>query len=138
MSDDAVLEILRSNPEKPTHPGPLSRCIDACFTCVETCTACADACLSERDLSNLVACIRLNQDCAAVCNATGNILARSNKAGHRQLLEALANCIAFCRACAKECSKHSEMRKHCGVSAEVCTICADACSVMLSAMRMPA
>ena len=55
---------------------------------------------------HLVACIRLNLDCAAVCNATGNIMSRSNKAGHRQLLEAqLANCIAFCRACADECER---------------------------------
>ena len=94
--------MFRSHPEKPAHSEAMSRCIDACFNCVETCTACADACLSERDVSHLVACIRLNLDCAAVCNATGNIMARSNKAGHRQLLEAqLANCIAFCRACAR-------------------------------------
>ena len=59
-----------SHPEKPAHSEAMSRCIDACFSAVETCTACADACLSERDVSHLVPCIRLNLDCAAVCNAT--------------------------------------------------------------------
>ena len=114
MSAVAVRAMFRSHPEKPAHSEAMSRCIDACFSCVETCTACADACLSERDVSHLVACIRLNLDCAAVCNATGNIMARSNKAGHRQLLEAqLANCIAFCRACADECGRHGEMHQHC-------------------------
>jgi hypothetical protein len=66
-------------------------------------------------------------------------MSRSNKAGHRQLLEAqLANCIAFCRACAAECAQHAEMHRHCRVCAEACTACAEACNVMLSAMRMPA
>jgi uncharacterized protein DUF326 len=138
MSAVAVRAMFRSHPERPAHSEAMSRCIDACFNCVETCTACADACLSERDVSRLVACIRLNLDCAAVCNATGNIMARSNKAGHRQLLEAqLANCIAFCRACADECGGHSEMHKHCAVCAEACTACAEACTLMLSTMRMP-
>ena len=87
MSAVAVRAMFRSHPEKPAHSDTMSRCIDACFNCVETCTGCADACLSERDVTHLVACIRLNLDCAALCNATGNIMARSNKAGHRQLLE---------------------------------------------------
>ena len=105
---------------------------------VETCTACADACLSERDVSHLVSCIRLNLDCAAVCNATGSILSRANKAGHRQLLEAqLANCIAFCRACGAECARHAEMHRHCHVCAEACTACAEACNDMLNSLRMP-
>ena len=139
MSAAAVRTLFRSHPEKPAHSDAMSRCIDACFGCVETCTACADACLSEREVSLLVACVRLNLDCAAVCSATGSILSRSNKAGHRQLLEAqLANCIAFCRACAQECSHHAPLHRQCQVCAETCNACAEACNDMLSAMRMPA
>jgi hypothetical protein len=139
MSAVAVRTLFRSHPEKPPHAEAMSRCIDACFGCVETCTACADACLSERDVDNLRSCIRLNLDCAAVCNATGNIMARSNKAGHRQLLEALlANCIAFCRACANSCAQHAGMHRHCQVCADACTVCAESCTEMLNAMRMPA
>jgi hypothetical protein len=138
MSAVAVRAMFRSHPERPAHADAMSRCIDACFGCVETCTACADACLSERDVSHLVSCIRLNLDCAAVCNATGSIMSRANKAGHRQLLEAqLANCIAFCRACASECARHAEMHRHCQVCAEACTACAEACNDMLNSLRMP-
>jgi hypothetical protein len=35
--------------------------------------------MSERDISHLIGCIRLNLDCAAVCSATGDIMLRSNK-----------------------------------------------------------
>ena len=139
MSAVAVRAMFRSHPEKPAHADAISRCIDSCFNVVETCTACADACLADRDREPLVGCFRLNLDCAAVCSATGSIMSRANKAGHRQLLEAqLANCIAFCRACASECARHAEMHRHCRVCAEACTACADACNEMLSAMRMPA
>src|SRR5438105_1492520 len=72
MSAVAVRALFRSHPERPAHTESMSRCIDASFNCVETCTACADACLAERDIGHLVARIRLNLDCAAVCNATGN------------------------------------------------------------------
>jgi hypothetical protein len=124
---------------KPAHAVEISQAIDACFNCVETCTACADACMSEGDIQRLIACIRLNLDCVAVCAATGSILSRSNKAGHRQLVEAqLTTCIAFCRACAAECARHSDLHKHCQVCAEICTACVTACDAMLSAMRMPA
>ena len=140
MSAVAVRAMFRSHPEKPAHSEAMSRCIDACFSCVETCTACADACLSERDVSHLVACIRLNLDCAAVCNATGNIMARSNKAGHRQLLEAqLANCIAFCRACAAECGQPRRDAPALRASApRPARPAPRPARCMLSTMRMPA
>ena len=139
MSAVAVRALFRSHPEKPSNAEAMSRCINSCFNCVETCTACADACLAERDVEQLVACVRLNLDCAAVCNATGNIMSRANKAGHRQLLEALlASCIAFSRACSSECARHADRHRHCQVCAEACTACAAACNDMLNAMRMPA
>lgn len=138
MSAVAVRAMFRSHPEKPAHADSISRTIAACFDVVEACTACADACLAERDIAYLVGCIRLNLDCAAVCAATGSILSRSNKAGHRQLLEAqLANCIAFCRAAATECGRHADVHRHCHVCAEACTVCAEACNEMLNALRMP-
>ena len=139
MSAVAVRAMFRTHPEKPPHAETMSRCIDACFSCVETCTACADACLAERDIEYLVACVRLNLDCAAVCSATGSIMARSNKAGHRQLQEAqLTTCIAFCRACAAECERHAAMHKHCDVCAKACHACASACTELLTTMRLPA
>src|SRR5690625_4143080 len=54
----------------------LAECIEACFECAQTCTACADACLAEDMVAELTQCIRLNQDCADVCEATGRVLSR--------------------------------------------------------------
>jgi hypothetical protein len=134
-----VRAMFRSHPEHPAHSDAITACIDACSLCIETCTACADACLSEKHLETMIACIRLNLDCAAVCAATGSVMARANKAGNRQPLEAqLTTCIAFCRACASECGRHADKYKHCRVCADACTSCADACTQMLSSLRMPA
>lgn len=139
MSAAVVRNMFRSHPDHPNHADVISHAVDACFACVESCTACADACLAEKDVERLISCIRLNHDCAAVCTATGNILSRANKVGHRQLLVAqLTTCIAFCRACAAECQRHAEIHKHCAVCAKVCDECAKACNEMLSSMRMPA
>src|SRR5687767_4859675 len=59
-----------------THPRPVRSdghlaavCVEACFECVQVCTTCADACLAESDAA-LAQCIRLNLDCADVCDAT--------------------------------------------------------------------
>jgi hypothetical protein len=134
-----VRAVFRSHPEHPAHSDAITACVDACSLCIETCTACADACLSEKHLESLIACIRLNQDCAAVCAATSSVVMRANKAGNRQPLEAqLTTCIAFCRACAAECNRHAERHKHCQVCAEACTNCAEACAAMLATLRMPA
>ncbi|SRR5688572_10086875 len=139
MSAVAVRSMFRSHPEQPSHADALSRCIEACFACVETCTACADACLAERHVERLITCIRLNHDCAAVCAATGSILSRANKVGHRQLLEAqLTTCIAFARTCASECQRHANTHKHCELCAKTCQLCVEACTEMLASMRMPA
>ena len=134
-----VRAMFRSHPEHPAHSETITACIDACSLCVETCTACADACLSEKHMESLISCIRMNLDCAAVCAATGSVMARANKAGNRQPLEAqLTTCIAFCRACASECTRHADRHKHCRVCAEACTKCAECCTQMLATLRMPA
>ena len=68
------------------HPRPLSldrdvllRCIDKCFDCAATCTSCADACLGESDVPELVRCVRLNLDCADVCEDTGRVVTRQTE-----------------------------------------------------------
>ena len=52
------------------------RCIDECFRCAATCTSCADACLGENTVQNLVRCIRLNLDCADICDTAGHVASR--------------------------------------------------------------
>jgi hypothetical protein len=114
----------------------MSRCIEACFTCVGTCTACADACLSEKHIEDLLACIRVNLDCAAICSATGSVVARSKTGASRQILESqLTVCIAACRVCGDACRRHAEAHQHCRVCADACEACATACTEMLAAFR---
>ena len=131
-----VQATLQSHPAKPAHPDAMSRCIEACFTCAGTCTACADACLSERQIDELLACIRINLDCAAICSATGSVVARSKAGASRQVLEGqLAVCIAACRACGEECRRHAASHEHCRICADACEDCATACNEMLAALR---
>jgi hypothetical protein len=116
-----------------THPGPtrvdLTQALEVLAECAQTCTSCADACLGEEHhLSELVTCVRLNLDCADICEATARVLTRQTAfqpATARAMLEA---CIAACAACAEECERHAEMgMEHCRICAEACRRCEGAC-----------
>src|SRR5690625_7484117 len=88
----------------------LADCIAACFECAQTCTACADACLAEDMVTDLRNCIRLNLDCADICQATGTVLSRrtgQNLTTVKALLEA---CRTACQECADECERSEERR----------------------------
>ena len=50
--------------------------IDAAYACAQTCTSCADACLAEDMVAQLRQCIRLNLDCADVCDAAATLGSR--------------------------------------------------------------
>ncbi len=65
-------QMLQTNPTKAlVSESTLVECIEACFDCAQACTACTDACLGEEDVQMLARCIRLDLDCADVCDATG-------------------------------------------------------------------
>jgi hypothetical protein len=122
-----------------THPdtlaldrGLLAACIDACMEGAESCTACADACIGEPTVAELRTCIRLNLDCADICDATGRVLFRMVQAGSglsRSLVEA---CIQACAACAEECERHASMHEHCRICAGACRRCEVACRALLA------
>ena len=122
-----------------THPQPtdldrqaLSECIESCFECVQSCVVCADACLSEDGVAELRGCIRLNLDCADVCDATGRLLSRQGSAGAGIREAQLEACRRACEACERECRSHADHHEHCRVCAEVCAACASACAQLLS------
>lgn len=124
-----------------THPEPAGpngdealRCIEACAECAQTCTVCADACLAEGDVQHMVTCIRLNLDCAEVCNVTGTLMTRPSHRDAPALRAQLQACIEMCRACAAECASHGEKMEHCRVCAEACRACAEACEAMAGAL----
>lgn len=90
----------------------LIRCVEECFACAQVCTACADACLDETQVADLVRCIRVDLDCAAICDTTGHVLSRriDDTEPARALLEA---CAAACTTCKQECTRHANTHEHC-------------------------
>jgi hypothetical protein len=129
MAHDQLRKMLDTHPRKDSieNRAALEECLAACFECHETCSACADACLGEETVAPMVACIRLNLDCATICLATGEVLLRQT-APNEQVRHALVQaCLDACEACAAECGKHGEKMAHCKVCAESCRRCAEAC-----------
>ena len=125
-----------------THPWPgnvdrdvLALCIEECFGCAATCTSCADACLSEEMVSELRKCIRLNLDCADICDVTGRVLMRQTGYDAPTSKAQLESCREACRTCAEECERHAEMHEHCRICAEACRRCEKACEELLAAMK---
>ena len=104
-------------------------CIEACVACLVACEMCSDACLTESDNAMLVACIRLDRDCAEVCSAAVRMMARGGP------LTAImcGACADACDACAAECEKHAAHHEHCRICADACRKCADACRKMQAA-----
>ena len=132
------VQMLRKHPADLAGPcDVLASAIDACFDCAETCTACADACLGEADLARLVACIRLNLDCADVCATTGRLLARQTAVDADLVRAQVHACIVAARACAAECRKHAGAMEHCRVCAEACSMCEQACEEVLKGPPAP-
>lgn len=115
----------------PTLSPNTQACLDACRACATACDACATACRAEKDQAHVAVCVRLDQDCAAVCTTLGDVLARGS-APNGVLLDALLGaCIAACSECGKECTKHGNMgMTHCTRCAEACGKCQKACQTL--------
>jgi hypothetical protein len=124
-------EMIRTHPRGGMRK-ELIDCIEACFDCAQTCISCADACLGEAQVSSLIRCIRLNQDCAAICQATGSVLSRLTETEWTLVRRQLEACMEACRLCGEECSQHAMHMEHCRVCAEACQRCESACRSLLA------
>ena len=100
-------------------------CIEECVRCAQECEHCATACLGEDDPKMLVACIRLDVDCAAICWSAAGFMSR----GSDFAAELCRVCADVCDACGAECEKHQHM-EHCARCADACRRCADECRKM--------
>ena len=129
-----VQEMLRTHPSPAANAEALARCIEQCFACAQSCTVCADACLGESDVAELTRCIRLNLDCANVCEATGKILSRQTEAQPDLLTAIVQACVNACRVCGEECERHAEHHEHCRVCGEACRRCKQACEEVLTTL----
>ncbi|MGP3969590.1 four-helix bundle copper-binding protein [Streptomyces sp. 6N223] len=129
-----VEDMLRTNPAGlgTIDRDTLARCIHECDRCAQTCTACADACLSEERVEELALCIRLDLDCADVCDITARLLSRQT--GHQPEIAfaQLQACLVAVSACARECERHAALHEHCRICAEACRACERACGELLA------
>ena len=125
-------EMLRTHPLSIERSDALVQGIDACFDCAQVCITCADACLGEPTVANLIRCIRTNLDCAAICQATGDVLSRQVETNFELVRSQLGACIIACRICAEECELHAAHMEHCRICAAACRHCEDVCRQLLT------
>lgn len=102
-------------------------CIEACVRCAQACEHCANACLGERDVQKMAECIRLDQDCAAMCWTAAAAMSRDSQFAQ----EICRVCAEICDACGTGCGKHQ--MDHCQACAEACRRCAEQCRQMAGA-----
>jgi hypothetical protein len=76
----------------------------------------------------LARCIRLDLDCADICDATGRIISRKTAMESQMLRASL-------QACAEECENHAGHHEHWRICIETCRRCKTACDNVLSDMR---
>jgi hypothetical protein len=121
-------QMISTHPEvKGNYSQPLVQCIDDCFACAQTCIACADACLAEPMVEQLRQCIRLNLDCADICNAAGALATRRTGSNEDVLRQMLELCQLACAHCAGECEQHADQHEHCRICAQQCRDCEESC-----------
>jgi uncharacterized membrane protein len=94
-----------------------------------------DADLSERNVAELVKCVRLCMDCADVCDATVRVISRQTNYDANVTRPLLEACAATCTSCGDECERHAQMHEHCRMCAEACRRCERACRDLLAAVR---
>ena len=113
----------------------LAAAIDAISDCAQACIADTDADLSEQNVTEMVRCIRLCQDCTDVCTATAAVLSRQAEYEPIVTGPLLGVCAAVCKSCGDECERHARMHEHCRVCAEACRHCEQACRELLDAIK---
>ena len=78
-------------------------------------------------------CIRLDLDCAAVCDAAAAVLGRAGTPNWALTASLLEACASACGACATECERHADTMAHCKLCAAECRACEAACREALRA-----
>jgi hypothetical protein len=119
-------QMLSTTPNRPHSDATeeaLRELIEACSDCEVACVSCADSCLGESTIDPLRRCIRMDLDCADVCNATARVATRVF-AGDTE------TCARACAACAAECERHAH-HEHCAACAAACRRCAESCRNLL-------
>jgi uncharacterized membrane protein len=112
----------------------LAAAIDAMSDCAQACSADNDADLSERDVTEMVRCIRLCMDCTDICAAAAAVISRPANYDPDVTRPLLQACAAICKSCGDECQRHAHM-PHCRICAEACRHCEQSCQELLAALK---
>jgi hypothetical protein len=121
----AIPQTLADHPRSTPASLGLRSCINACFDCALACTSCAAACTGRRHVDDLIRCIRLDLDCADLCETVGRALSRQARPDWDVLRIEIGACAAICEACALECEQHSRQFDHFSACARACRKCID-------------
>ena len=125
-------QILASSTGKsPLDSALLGDALDALNDCIQACIADTDADLSEKDLADMVRCVRLCLHCTDVCAATAGVLSRPAEYDPNVVRPLLESCVAICKSCGDECERHAREHEHCRICAEACRRCESACRKLL-------
>ena len=105
--------------------------VESLENCVAACNNSAASLLEEEDVAAMTDSIKLDLDCADVCQMALKLLARdSNHAA-----KVIELCEDICAECAEECEKHEY--DHCVLCASVCRRCEDHCRNYLEQASQP-
>lgn len=129
-------QILASSGRKsPLDAEAMVEAIDALSDCIQACIADTDADLGEKDLADMVKCIRLCLDCTDVCEATLGLLSRPAEYDANVVRPMLESCVAICKTCGDECERHAHDHEHCRVCEEACRRCEATCRGLLDNIK---
>lgn len=124
-----------SGRESPLDSGLVGDALDALNECTQACIADIDADLGEKDLADMVRCIRLCLHCTDVCIATTGVLSRPAGYDPKVVRPLLESCVAICTSCGDECERHARDHEHCRICGEACRQCESACRKLLGAIK---
>ena len=106
------------------NPESFQSCIDECNSCATMCNYCSISCLHQPEAQNMIGCIEMNLQCAAICRAAAEMMTL----GSKYAPQICAICAEICDACRIECGKQTML--YCLDCADECKRCASACHEM--------
>lgn len=112
---------LKESNGSATASTPDETLLGALSDCVAACTHCLEACLHEEQVAEMVYCIQLDRDCAAICQLAFSFTAAQSEF----TADVLKLCAELCARCAAECRLHP--MEHCSACANACLHCEQAC-----------
>ena len=124
--------VASSGRKPPLDSALLGDALDALNDCIQACIADTDADLSEKDLADMVRCVRLCLHCTEVCAATAGVLSRPAEYDPNVVRPLLESCVAICKSCGDECEHHARHHEHCRICEEACRRCESACRKLLA------